>query len=228
MLKIEFFHDVICSFCFPMSYRMRQLQKMFPNIKIVHRSFALVQSVQDFERMFGSHEAAKDEIMSHWQQANQNDDQHRFQIDKMRQQSFLFPVSMNPLFACKAAYLVAGEDAYWDLFDALQSAFFVEARNVQENSVIEDCVKQVGLNLEEWKEYYQNNETLDKVREDFYIAKQYGVNSVPSLIINEKYIINGALPLDVLVESIQKISKQEDISVQAESCCLVDDKVECS
>ncbi|HCW73424.1 MAG TPA: DsbA family protein, partial [Clostridiaceae bacterium] len=34
-ITIEFFHDVICSFCFPMSYRMRQLQKLMPEIEIV-------------------------------------------------------------------------------------------------------------------------------------------------------------------------------------------------
>lgn len=43
-ITIEFFHDVICSFCFPMSYRMRRLQEMMPDVEIVHRSFALFKS----------------------------------------------------------------------------------------------------------------------------------------------------------------------------------------
>lgn len=43
-IEIEFFHDVICSFCFPMSYRMRQLKEMMPDVTIKHRSFALVRS----------------------------------------------------------------------------------------------------------------------------------------------------------------------------------------
>lgn len=38
-VEIEFFHDVICSFCFPMSYRMRQLQEQMPDLQIVHRSY---------------------------------------------------------------------------------------------------------------------------------------------------------------------------------------------
>ncbi len=40
-MKIEFFHDVICSFCFPMSHRMREIQKRYPNVEIIHRSFSL-------------------------------------------------------------------------------------------------------------------------------------------------------------------------------------------
>ena len=66
-IKVEFFHDVICSFCFPMSYRMRQLQMMMPDIEIVHRSFALVKSEHDFDRMFGSRDEAKSEILEHWE-----------------------------------------------------------------------------------------------------------------------------------------------------------------
>lgn len=42
-ITIEFFHDVICSFCFPMSYRMRRLKEIMPDVEIVHRSFALVK-----------------------------------------------------------------------------------------------------------------------------------------------------------------------------------------
>lgn len=33
-VKIEFFHDVICSFCFPMSYRMRQLVEQMEYVEI--------------------------------------------------------------------------------------------------------------------------------------------------------------------------------------------------
>ena len=75
-ITIEFFHDVICSFCFPMSYRMRQLQKMMPEVEIMHRSYALVKSEHDFDRMFGSKKAAKDETLSHWENTNQNEDLH--------------------------------------------------------------------------------------------------------------------------------------------------------
>ena len=83
-IVVEFFHDVICSFCFPMSYRMRKLQEMMPEIEIVHRSYALVKSERDFDRMFGSRKAAKEEIIGHWEHANKNDDLHPsiFQVCK--------------------------------------------------------------------------------------------------------------------------------------------------
>jgi len=38
----------------------------------------------------------------------------------MQNAGFPFPQSMPALRAAKAAGLLAGEDAYWDMFDALQ------------------------------------------------------------------------------------------------------------
>lgn len=102
-MKIEFFHDVICSFCFPMSYRMREIEKLYPEIEIIHRSFPLVWEVKTFDLMFGNRKNAKQEILKHWQHADENDDLHRFNIEGMQKQIFDFPSSKNALLAAKAS-----------------------------------------------------------------------------------------------------------------------------
>lgn len=227
-VTVEFFHDVICSFCFPMSYRMRQLHKMMPEVEIVHRSYALVPSEQDFKLMFGSREGAKNEILGHWEHANQNDDLHRFNISGMRQAGFPFPTSTNGLLACKAAYFAAGNSGYWEVFDALQNALFVESRNIEEQAVIEDCIRKADISLEEWKAYFNSRKTKEAVAEDLSIAREYGIQSVPCLVINGKNRINGAYPL---MQIIQAIKSAAGISESAESigrsCRLQDGKMEC-
>ncbi len=204
-ITIEFFHDVICSFCFPMSYRMRQLQEMMPEVQIVHRSYALVKSESDFDKMFGSRARAKAEIMSHWQQANHNDDLHRFNITGMQEADFPFPTSMNPLIACKAASFTGGEAGYWDVFDALQNALFVENRNIEENHVIEDCVKKSGIDFEVWKMHYNKKETKDAVEKDFLLVKQYKIQAVPCLIVDGNQQISGAQSLSEIIQLIKAL-----------------------
>ena len=86
-IKIEFFHDVICSFCFPMSYNVRQLKNEVSDVEIIHRSFGLVKQENDFNSMFSSREKAKEVIMSHWERANQIDTLHRFNIEGMRKKT---------------------------------------------------------------------------------------------------------------------------------------------
>lgn len=222
-VTIEFFHDVICSFCFPMSYRMRQLQKMMPEAQIVHRSYALVKSERDFDEMFGSRTAAKAEILGHWEHANQNDDLHRFNISGMRQTDFPFPSSMKVLTACKAAFFTAGDFGYWEVFDALQNALFIQNLNIEELDIIHDCIKQSGIDFAKWEQYFDSDDTKEAVEKDFLLARQYGVTGVPCLIINGKYQISGAQPLAQIILAIRNtVEKQEQTSTTGASCRLDD------
>lgn len=79
--------------------------KKYNNIKINHRSFALGWEAEDFIRSFGSREAVKPEVLGHWAHANENDDEHRFNIEGMHQTDFNFPISKPGLIAAKAAGL---------------------------------------------------------------------------------------------------------------------------
>lgn len=229
-VKIEFFHDVICSFCFPMSYRMRQLVEQMEYVEIIHRSFALVRDENDFDRMFGSRVAAKEEIIKHWAQANENDDLHRFNIAGMKEESFLFPTSMKGLIACKAGYLTAGEAGYWDVFDALQQGLFVQSKNIEDQAVIEACVKSTSIDFKRWKQYYMEVETKEMVENDLSLAAQYGINSVPCLIVEGKYKISGAQPLNKIIEAVERIGdlkKAEEKEMTGAACSLDGNKMNC-
>lgn len=211
-----------------MSYRMRQLQKLMPEARIVHRSYALVKSARDFDLMFGSRADAKAEILDHWEIANENDDLHRFNISGMEQANFPFPTSIKGLLACKAAYFVAGDAGYWDVFDALQNALFVQNRNIEENEVIFDCVKKSGIDFSAWEQHYYSEKTKEAVESDLLLAKQYNVQGVPCLIIDGKQRISGAQPLSRIV---QLVTSFVDLNAQnlntGATCELVDGKINC-
>ena len=225
-MKIEFFHDVICSFCFPMSYRMRKIQERYPNIEIVHRSFALSWEEADFNTMFGSRDQAKPEILSHWKHANDNDDLHRFNIEGMAKTDFQFPTSKNGLLASKAAKLIGGEEAYWQVFDNLQESLFVNNQNIEDLAVIQKAVTKAGLDWETFLPVFHSDEALEAVNEDLRLAKQYGIHGVPFLVINEKYGINGAQPTEVIEETIEKIAVEAHeplIIIDEGSTCSLDE-----
>ncbi len=227
-ITVEFFHDVICSFCFPMSYRMRQLQKMMPEVEIVHRSYALAEKEGDFDRMFGSRAAAKEEILGHWEHANQNDDLHRFNISGMRQADFPFPTSMKALIACKAAFFTGGSSGYWDVFDALQNALFVQNRNIEAQDVIDDIIRETRIDFEQWKQHYGDARTKEAVEKDFLLAEQYKIHSVPCLIINGKYQVSGAQPLPQIIHAINSSAEKMETNMSDGASCRLDgNKMEC-
>jgi len=238
LIKIEFFHDAICSFCFPMSARMRKIAKKYNNIEINHRSFALGWEAEDFIRSFGSREAVKPEVLGHWAHANQVDDEHRFNIEGMRETDFNFPISQPGLKAAKAAGLIGGDDLYWDVFDRIQNKLFVENKNIEDLAVLEEAVKETSISFTAWKEQYNNVETEKAVLADLQLVRAYGVNSAPTLVINQKYAISGAQSQEAIEKVLAKISKDEGIplnrlqTLQEEltggSCSIEEGKWQCN
>lgn len=237
IIKIEFFHDVICSFCFPMSARMRRITKNYNNIEINHRSFALGWEAEDFIRSFGSREAVKPEVLGHWAHANKNDDEHRFNIEGMHQTHFNFPISKPGLKAAKAASLIGGDNMYWDVFDRIQNKLFVENKNIEDIAVLEEAVKETSISFADWKAQFENDETEKAVLADLQLAQAYGVNSAPTLVINQKYAITGAQSQEEIEKALARISKDEGIPLNklqtlqiddtAGSCSIVDGKWQC-
>lgn len=237
MIKIEFFHDVICSFCFPMSARMRRITKNYNNIEINHRSFALGWEAEDFIRSFGSREAVKPEVLGHWAHANKNDDEHRFNIEGMRQTDFNFPISKPGLKAAKAAGLIGGDNMYWDVFDRIQNKLFAENKNIEDIAVLKEAVKETSISFADWKAQFENDETEKAIIADLQLAQAYGVNSAPTLVINQKYAITGAQSQEEIEKALARISKDEGIPLNklqtlqtdytAGSCSIVDGKWQC-
>ena len=61
-MQAEFFHDPLCAWCYAMSPRVRQLAAEFPQLEVIHRSFALAPTVDAIEKIFGDRASGKLEI----------------------------------------------------------------------------------------------------------------------------------------------------------------------
>ncbi len=210
-MKIEFFHDVICSFCFPMSANMRQIDEKYDQVEIIHRSFALGYKPEHFIQVFGSRQAVKDEVVSHWEDANKIDEKHRFNIEGMKEADFDFPTSRLPLIAAKAAGLIGDQYTYWEAFDALQHGLFVENRNIEETEVIESIIAQTSLYYEAWHKQFYNPESEEKVLEDLDLCRQLHIFSAPSLVVEDKYLFKGALPVQAIERRLEKVAETEGL-----------------
>lgn len=239
-VTVEFFHDVICVYCFPMSYQMRKLAEKMPEVEIVHRSYALVASEEDFVKSFGSRAAAKDAIVGHWEQANQIDELHRINIAGMQKATFPFPGSMKGLTACKAAYFVAGSNGYWDVFDSLQNALFVQSKNIEDQDVMRECIRSCGIDVLKWEQHYNSADTLEAVKKDLLLAEQYGIDLIPCLIINGTNPLSGVHSLEEIVQAIRAAEESQDTEeprdggaakgaaiIPGAACRLDGDKISC-
>ncbi|RTR33196.1 DsbA family oxidoreductase [Shewanella atlantica] len=206
-LRVDFFHDVICGWCYVLSPRLRQLASEL-DLDVHHHAFALSASKEEMVAKFGgSMTQAKKIILGHWEQCALADDQKRVNVEGMRKQSFEYPTSLPGLLACKAAKIQGGEQKYWDYFDAVQHAHMSENRNIADMDVLADIAADLGLDKNTFQQDYKSQEVLEEVNQDRQLAQQLSIQSVPSLVINEQWLISGAQPLDELRQQLKQMQE---------------------
>ena len=110
-LTVDFFHDVVCGWCFNISPRLRVLAGEF-DIEVRHRTFVLQDSPEQMIAVFGSMDQAKGTILGHWAACRAaSDTPELFNIDGMRAAAFDYPYGLPAALFCKAAERLSGQDA---------------------------------------------------------------------------------------------------------------------
>ncbi|ACI16967.1 MAG TPA: DsbA family protein [Coprothermobacter proteolyticus] len=196
-MEIEFFHDVLCAWCYALSPRLRRLTEEFPDIKVIHRGFPLAPEPNDIVQMFGSKEKGKRDILQHWKAANMNDDEHRINAELMEQRDFDYPYSTPALLACKAAELQGGQAMHWNYFDKVQEAHLTLCRNIADFDVLTDIARELSLDVEKFSADLRGEQVKYLLRLDIDRALELGVEATPTLVANDG-MLTGAVPYDSL------------------------------
>lgn len=197
-LTLDFFHDVVCGWCFNLSSRLHALAEVF-DLDVRHRTFVLQDSPARMAAVFGSTAAAKATILGHWAAcAAASDRPEGFAIERMRATPFDYPHGLPAALACQVAQDLGGHDGHWRLFDALQSAHLTEARNIADMEVLVDVAAGVGFDIGAFREGLDSAHTRLAVEADRALALRLQVRAVPAVFVRETgaWLHNG--PLDDL------------------------------
>jgi len=181
-------------------------------VQVEHRCFALAPDPTQITRMFGSPEAGKAEIMNHWAAAAAHPGGEGINTELMRKREFLYPSSMPGLLACKAAEQQDGHSAHWAMFDRVQRAHAVEARNIAEPEVLRACATDVGLDVAGWEQHFRSAETRQAAQADLADAQRRGVHAVPTLILADRWSLSGAVPEEMLRRIVDDVLAGRDPS----------------
>ena len=98
-IQIEFFHDVLCAWCYVLAPRIKKLIERYPNeIVLIHRAFALAPS-EIFRIYVWFQRCCQTRNFRTWRAANENDPEHRINAELMETRDFDYPYSMPGLLA---------------------------------------------------------------------------------------------------------------------------------
>jgi protein disulfide-isomerase len=94
------------------------------------------------------------------------------------------------------------------LKETLFEAYFVEGMNISDTETLLEIAKEAGLNIEKAKSILVEEKYKEEVRNDINLAQRYGVQGVPFFILNNKYALSGAQPVEAFVQAFDKIDEE--------------------
>lgn len=94
---------------------------------------------------------------------------------------------------------------FHEFHDKVFYKYFVEGKNLGDIEVLTDIAKSVGLDADEMIKAVNNGNYENKLKEAKELAKQYGISSTPTFIIDNKHAIVGAQPIASFKEALSKI-----------------------
>ena len=93
---------------------------------------------------------------------------------------------------------------------AMFAAYFTEGRDPSDHEVLIDVAMHAGLDPARAREILQSAVYFDEVRERERLYTQQGIHAVPSVIVNDKYLIQGGQPVEVFEGALRKIAAESE------------------
>lgn len=93
--------------------------------------------------------------------------------------------------------------------ERLLKGHFINGETLDDEETLLAIAEEAGLSSERVKQVLQSDEFAEDVKKDIAEAGQIGVRGVPFFVINRKYAISGAQPIEAFVDALKKVAAEE-------------------
>jgi predicted DsbA family dithiol-disulfide isomerase len=206
-MKIEIWSDVVCPFCYIGKRRFEIALSQMPfkdKVKVVWRSYQLDPQMkhvpgQDIHDMLAdkkgqSREWAKE--MNNYVSNMAKEVGLHYQMDKV--------IPANTLAAHRLSHLALKYSLQDKMEEKLFSAYFTAGKNMEDIETLVELGKEIGLDPLEVRQVLNSEEYKKEVYNEQYFAQNIGIQGVPFFLMNEKYGVSGAQPVELFIKALNQ------------------------
>ncbi|POY38950.1 disulfide bond formation protein DsbA [Solitalea longa] len=211
-MKVEIWSDIACPFCYIGKRRLENALEQFPNkeqVEIVWHSFEL-----DPNAKYDEGKDIHDILSAKYGRDRDWAIQMSEQVSAMAKEEgldfdFSKNVPANTFNAHRLIHLANKHGKQDEAKERLLKAYFTEGQDVDSKQVLVKLGEEIGLNTIEIEKMLDSDEFGYDVRVDEQEANHIGVRGVPFFVVNRKYGISGAQPLEVFTDTLNKAWSEE-------------------
>jgi len=213
LIKIDFVSDVACPWCAVGLGNLDKAMLEFKNtadFEVHFRAFELNPNMPIGGQDTIEHLTQKYQMDETQIKANQN----RIR-DKALEAGFQFHPELRKkvsnTFNCHRLLYWAGKalglDKQASLKKELLNTYFCLDQDLEDITNLLDAVKRAGIDTEEAKKILDSNSYEKDVRQEETQFTDMGIHAVPSIIINNQFLLQGAQPAEQFAQAFEKILK---------------------
>jgi predicted DsbA family dithiol-disulfide isomerase len=202
-VEIEIWSDVVCPWCYIGKARLEQAVAAYPGeVTLRWRAFQLDPGatsdgrplVESLAGKFGGPERVRQIIASTTETAAADGlDLH-----------FHDAVSANTFDAHRLIWFAQQQGRQAELVNALHAAHFTHGRDLGSRAVLAEIAAEHGLDAER---FLDSDAGSAEVAADLQEAAELGVSSVPTFVINGRYAVSGAQPVEVFSQVLAEVDR---------------------
>lgn len=229
-MKIEIWSDVMCPFCYIGKNNFEQALEKLPfknEVEVEWKSFQLGPTLDPLKPQ-NTIEYFKEKKGLPAEQASQMIGQVA-QMGKGAGIDFNFEKALiiNTFAAHKLLHLAKKHAKANEMEEALFIAHFIDGKNVGDLEELISLAEKSGIDREEARQALTSDQFDNEVNQDIQEAKNNGISGVPFFILNGKYAVSGAQPIDVFADALQQTYKEtvsafKDLSKEGGAACDAD------
>lgn len=211
-MQIEIWTDIICPWCGLGKHRLQIALQQFvgrDRVELRQRSFQLDPAaprgeMRSTEEMLQKRGFSPEQIVSMGKR-----------IEALAQAEGLSPYHVVGNQVGSTAW--AHEWAAWATdqgkgeaaWEALYQRYFAEGRSIFTQEDLLELTLQLGLSEEAAQAAWRDGTYSEQVKQDMRAAQELGVSGVPFVLINQRYAISGAQPVELILQALQKAWEEE-------------------
>jgi predicted DsbA family dithiol-disulfide isomerase len=204
-MLIEVWSDVVCPWCYIGKRRLEAALAEFPHrdeVEVVWRSFQLDPSAPTTPT-----ETVAEHLGNTYGGGAAGGQQMIDRVEAVAaEEGLIFRLGQAQRVGTMDAHrlLHAAGDKRGELKEALLRAYFIEAQNVADHDVLSRIAAEVGLDEATVTSVLGGDVHADAVEADIRQAAAYGATGVPFFVVEGRYGISGAQPVETFRQTLDR------------------------
>lgn len=220
-MKIQVWSDIMCPFCYIAKKNFEKALENLPFKNEVELEWKSFQLDPDFKENSGT-VSIEEYLINRKGFLKPQVEQFQQQLKQMGKSAGItfnqdITIAADTFPAHKLLHFAKKYKKADMVKEALFEAHFLNGKNIANLEFLVSLAMGLGLDKDETEEILFGDSYDYEINQDIMEARNIGISGVPYYLINNKYAVSGAQPVETFVEAIQKAYQEKIVSLSQDT-----------